>query len=621
MRSFFRWSTLALSLLAFVVTDLPVSYGQSPAASGNERAVKKQRKKSKEKPKQKPKADKKKATPPAGKAAKASAPAAAAADAGQPSVHRAPAAPDPAAPDALRAGKGVPSSPAPGPAGADEADDADLADIEEYVDPPDETEPPQAQQPAPVAPPVPAKARAAAPAAAPPAPAKPGAAAASDVSTRAPAAAPAAAPPSTPGPGAGPAAPRPAGVMITPTVAPLAASRAGGETASQGGKQAEGGVEEQGSEDAGEDAGEDEEPTPTRRVTDPQPLVFAPGPPPSETVYPPPRYRLRIDHVSHVKDLELPCLECHRSVLGSSRAADRNLPNHLPCQDCHSSSRPEEIDCQQCHIEKEAGSPAPELVPPPRLSFNHRRHLARSLGVNVRTLPRVRPMGPLAETVYGEKFASWKLPPEVKQFQVPNRLCLECHPNGEAAAVEERVQLPRMHDGCFRCHDGEQAPRSCSLCHPEAPESPLYEGGAAFRQLGLVPRSHDLGWLEGHRDEARLRTADCAACHHPADCVRCHEGRERPGFHRANWLLSHGLSSRTAAFECTVCHRREDCRECHRSRGVAQETFPGDYQAMFHPAGWMTDRNPRFHGVAGRRDLVSCISCHREPDCARGGCH
>ncbi|MDY0059491.1 MAG: cytochrome c3 family protein [Myxococcota bacterium] len=359
----------------------------------------------------------------------------------------------------------------------------------------------------------------------------------------------------------------------------------------------------------------------TRWTTTPQPLLPRPGPVLSPVVYPPQRYSVRMGHGSHVKDMELTCVQCHRPVLSSRTTAQRSLPNHLPCQDCHSSADPQKNECAQCHRDTEPGGPVAALVPPARLHFSHRSHLARQLAVAESTLPEVEPFFPLGETTYGQYFASWKLPAAVTDFQVPDGLCLSCHANGNAAGVDERVGLPSMYQGCFTCHDEVQAPRRCDLCHPQAPDAPLRLGGRGFREQGLVPRSHDQGWLTGHRDEARFAAASCTACHQRADCLDCHEGRRYPGFHPGNWLLSHGLAQRTQATQCASCHQSDQCRACHQQRGVTQDAF-AQPSLMFHPAGWTVERSPRFHGIAGRRDLVSCIACHREPDCARGtGCH
>ncbi len=356
-------------------------------------------------------------------------------------------------------------------------------------------------------------------------------------------------------------------------------------------------------------------------VEEPQPVVPMPGRRLSELVYPPARFRIRVDHASHAGDLETPCLECHRSVLGSRRVRDRNLPNHIPCQDCHISDDPADIECNQCHGKATPGHPRRRLVPSPRLRFSHRAHLARALDLPEDELPDLKPLRPLKERTYGEFIKAWALPPEIKAFKVPDSTCLSCHSNGQRAGVDERVRLPGMQTDCFACHDNQQATRRCSLCHPEAPDAPLRDGGVGWRALGLLPRSHGAHWLEEHRDEARLQRSTCEGCHHRADCVRCHEGQVRPDFHPANWVLAHGLRSRYASQQCSVCHTQQRCQSCHSARGVTGSTFPGSWQSIFHPQGWMSLSSSRHHGIAGRRDLLSCTSCHREADCSKGGCH
>ncbi len=371
-------------------------------------------------------------------------------------------------------------------------------------------------------------------------------------------------------------------------------------------------------------AGPKEEDLPPREdvwVFEPQEPIPAPGRPLSRVVYPPQRFRIRMDHASHVKDLEEPCLDCHRSVLGSDEAADWNQPNHLACQQCHISDDPKDIECSQCHREAIPGRPKPDLVPPPRLIFSHRAHLARLLGVDEAGIPEIPPMGPLRERRYGEFAEAWKLPEEVTGFHVSNALCLNCHPNGDSAGVGEAVQLPGMRTRCFDCHDDRLAPRRCDLCHPRAPDAALREGGVGFRELGLVPRSHGPSWLEEHRDEARAADSECLGCHRDSDCVECHRGKVWPSYHPGNYILSHGLWSRDRVLDCRSCHVDEECIQCHRARGVTVDTFPGKWQAIFHPPGWMDARDQGFHGIAGRRDLLSCTSCHREADCTTGGCH
>ena len=203
--------------------------------------------------------------------------------------------------------------------------------------------------------------------------------------------------------------------------------------------------------------------------------------------------------------------------------------------------------------------------------------------------------------------------------------CLTCHANishpGTRLAVS-RVPQDTMAI-CARCHDGEQLPDDCDICHvggvpADAPKVKMpvrmspsqctecheQKSFCAECHNGLA-MPHPEGWMKSHGgivvDQGK---SICVSCHlkdDPTFCIDCH-GLAMP--HPGGWLSSHGAYSQDSVKnrkKCVKCHGKNSCIECH---GLP----------MPHPAGWMSQ-----HSSVALNSPGLCDKCHSSSFCV--GCH
>lgn len=139
----------------------------------------------------------------------------------------------------------------------------------------------------------------------------------------------------------------------------------------------------------------------------------------------------------------------------------------------------------------------------------------------------------------------------------------------------------------------------------------------------IRPVNHDVDWLERHGAVARADANDCASCHQEEDCASCHvENLSEPfAVHPPNYETIHAVDARLDQNNCTDCHKVETfCASCHARTDVsAIEPDTPPARVEFHPPGWLDATNPANHGVAARRNITECASCHQEQDCVT--CH
>ena len=170
--------------------------------------------------------------------------------------------------------------------------------------------------------------------------------------------------------------------------------------------------------------------------------------------------------------------------------------------------------------------------------------------------------------------------------------CATCH---GAQSVEPTIPQKPV---CMRCHDGVRAESGCALCHQS-------------RQT--LADIHPSGWKHQHAEQAVLDPDWCAACHQREKfCIDCHRGDNLTGnIHDLNFQFTHGLDAQGKESDCSRCHdRRAFCNDCHENqnrRPLAHSTIT-----------WRAE-----HGLAARKDIENCASCHEadDPTCARSGCH
>jgi hypothetical protein len=352
--------------------------------------------------------------------------------------------------------------------------------------------------------------------------------------------------------------------------------------------------------------------------------------PPSPLIFPAQQIPLRFDHAQHLK-LGARCDTCHVNAGTSTSASDNLIPGEAACRSCHEIDRtqPRKVvpagapaaRCDACHVlGVVAGGAATGWTPtaafkePPRvrladpnLKFNHRLHVGRGVG------------------------------------------CELCHGAVAMEGLATRDDLPKM-ALCLGCHDGKQTTNRCGACHLTEPDGRMRTAlaTAATAATGLLAGSGKLvpsGVLRGFdahgpafaRDHAQAGRDEgyCLTCHKRTECVDCHGGTVRPfDIHPSDYVSLHGSDARRNTPDCSSCHRAQSfCVGCHQRAGVAPDATGGvpGVQAKnpfgtgtqlksFHPPGWVGEGGgPSGHSQQARRNIRTCVSCHREESCL--SCH
>jgi len=363
--------------------------------------------------------------------------------------------------------------------------------------------------------------------------------------------------------------------------------------------------------------------------------TIEPGPPavegpaleslPSPAVYPPSSFPLTFDHGRHARR-GIACERCHGGAARSVSSKDNLLPGEEACRGCHLIDRtqPEKAvaagqpaaRCDACHpgfqgVGPRAGAltslaplePPRVFMPAPALKFNHKLHGDRGMS------------------------------------------CGLCHAGVENVALATTAQLPKM-GLCLGCHDGRQATSRCAACHPTLPDGRLR---TAFPG-GLLSPSGSLRGFDAHtptfRTQHKAAAQDekyCATCHKPSECIECHGAGviRPPDFHPVDYATLHAVDARRNNPDCSSCHRNQTfCVGCHQRLGVAPDSEGGQASRQpnnpfgtgtavkhFHPPGWVRDEagvvltapTPGSHSFQARRNIRTCVSCHREESCLN--CH
>jgi len=338
----------------------------------------------------------------------------------------------------------------------------------------------------------------------------------------------------------------------------------------------------------------------------PAPVVEAQGrarPPVSPVIYPDQQIPLRFSHVKHLSLPDPPgCADCHARAQQSMSSLDNLIPTEQACRACHAIDRtqPEKAvpagappaRCDACHVGYQAGAQlvARVVIPVPNLKFPHRVHTEKGMA------------------------------------------CAGCHGDLRAAGVglATAAQLPKEAT-CLTCHDGRRAASACTTCH-------LADAGGyvrtAYPSGKLVPSgaqrgaAHDPSFRTAHAAAAENDPDYCGSCHSKAFCTDCHSGSLAPmDFHGGNYVAMHALDARRNVPDCSSCHRLQTfCTGCHARAGVTADGRGSEFDAAdparrFHPAGWAEQgaMGPGHHGFEARRNIKSCVSCHREQFCV--DCH
>lgn len=290
----------------------------------------------------------------------------------------------------------------------------------------------------------------------------------------------------------------------------------------------------------------------------------------------------------------------HRTHLAALQCGGPGQPQCLSCVSCHQASPgahqewspPTAQRCSGCHEDEHTifrHSVRPALAALPagkKIVFAHEQHLG------------------LAE-LKGQ--------------------CVKCH--GGAVGVEGGAPLFPPMETCLGCHRHREQfeANQCTGCHRQNDLRAL-EPSSFF--------AHDTGWLKRHGPVARAQPQGCATCHAQASCDSCHdstrplgpatrnpEALERSFVHRFDFLSRHPLEARSQPGQCATCHAKTECDACHATRGVSAAGAGGQSP---HPFGWASGLGAasNSHGLAARRDIGACASCHDQgpaTNCVR--CH
>jgi hypothetical protein len=194
----------------------------------------------------------------------------------------------------------------------------------------------------------------------------------------------------------------------------------------------------------------------------------------------------------------------------------------------------------------------------------------------------------------------------------------------------------------------------CGACHITLPDGRLKVnlasgGPVATAVAGKLVPSGSLRGFDAHtpsfRTDHKIAGRDesyCLTCHRRSECLDCHAGTVRPlDIHPSDYVSMHGIDARRNVPDCSSCHRNQTfCVGCHQRTGVASDPsggLPGQQPRnpfgtgtgvkAFHPPGWARDSaggviatpRPSSHSFQAKRNIRSCVSCHREETCLE--CH
>jgi len=322
---------------------------------------------------------------------------------------------------------------------------------------------------------------------------------------------------------------------------------------------------------------------------------------PSVIVSPPPVIPLRFSHAKHQAQ-GVKCGQCHPKAKRSTRSADLLLPGKKVCLECHDEAavpkghgrlgQTSTKTCKKCHLRFNLkGFPARVVWRKPRFTFNHKLHV-------------------------GQEHLS----------------CETCHKGVAKAGYKGGLHLPKMAI-CLDCHNKKKnASTRCLACHERQPGGKMrvrYPGGNLKPGPSLPHLDHGATFRTSHKVAARAYKKQCDTCHQRATCLRCHGGVRKPAsIHLGNYILRHGRDARANRSRCKSCHTRQRfCVSCHSRVGLNRRNRQSPYRTpalkRYHGANWASSTavgNARNrHATHARRNVSTCVSCHRERDCTT--CH
>ncbi|NIA08576.1 MAG: hypothetical protein GWP10_02080 [Nitrospiraceae bacterium] len=268
---------------------------------------------------------------------------------------------------------------------------------------------------------------------------------------------------------------------------------------------------------------------------------------------------LKFNHELHVVENEIACGDCHTA--GDN--GKMGNPSMDKCGECH------DIDmdnpskkCLMCHSPKSAKN---------------------DYEVSTTTVPKV-------PKSYDDVIFSHEYHDGID--------CGECHKGLNKDKKLAQIQWPDM-PVCEKCHNGDEAPKTCDTCHKEI-------------RKDRAPESHHGDWESQHGLESEFDPQSCTYCHGKDRkfCQDCHQ-TQKPKDHTAySWKTTeHGEEATHDRHLCATCHTASYCQDCHRSQKPISH----------RRADWMALSKENGHAEEARRNFRSCNVCHTTDDCMK--CH
>ncbi len=276
-------------------------------------------------------------------------------------------------------------------------------------------------------------------------------------------------------------------------------------------------------------------------------------------------------------------------VLGQTTAGER-----FP----HAVHMEAELECESCHEVAESKDLGTSLLPDAEVCENcHDREDLETWGLTQFDRPKPRFDRFSHETHYDIDIAG-------------ETGCFVCH---VALGHPEEVGAVSLagHGLCSQCHDGGTADDACESCHSQP-----VKGAPAGTWWGLALQEsspHAPGFLHRHQFDTQTSESECASCHYEEPlCSTCHHGENvEYAVHERIWRFTHQQEAIKNLQDCQSCHELDRfCTECHAAEGIR----PGNHELP----GWMSGD---VHGLAARRDLTYCASCHEADPSVCADCH
>ncbi|MDH5719204.1 MAG: cytochrome c3 family protein [Spirochaetia bacterium] len=324
---------------------------------------------------------------------------------------------------------------------------------------------------------------------------------------------------------------------------------------------------------------------------------------------------VRFSHSYHPPD-EVECTNCHVNIAESAKETDDNLPvKHKVCIECH---------------ENDELSPVVFYRPRPKhkLFFNHQVHIEQEIA------------------------------------------CDDCHKDISSEEYVSGQGFPKM-AVCYECHDGETAPKTCSLCHAEKVNFPhiTHKGEAECadchenasestvsidnnipvnKEICLDCHAQDVPSIVKFYDSKPKNTIEFNHQHHISEegleCKFCHKAVHDEEFVAGGAFPAMKLcyechDDNTAPKTCSLCHKSKvqfphlrhkdeaECVDCHDNITESETTqfapdIPkqsvcedchenaADYVAVVKMDYYK--RTVEFnHKQHVGKQLMSCDNCHR----------